>query len=111
MRRKDGSPHTYLIVIQVVQTPKGKFFSIFFTTLREFPELAQRAHGLPPVQEGNGPSWSQLLPWCPHHTSGCALRLSQQALSLEDPNPGPASSSAGTYMRLSIILQRFRVYL
>ena len=43
-------------MIQVIQTLKGEvlLLNLLHDLLRELPELAQRTHGLPPVQEGNG---------------------------------------------------------
>lgn len=41
-------------MIQVIETLKGEVFllDLLHYFLREFPELAQRTHGLPPGQEG-----------------------------------------------------------
>lgn len=54
-RDKDGFPRTDLIMIQVIQTLKGEVFllNLLHYFLREFPELAQRTHGLPPTQVRN----------------------------------------------------------
>ena len=76
---------------------KGKFFfSIFFTTSSGSFRNWRRGHmDCHLSRREMGPSWSQLLPRCTHHTSECTLRLSHQVLSPSTPNPGPASSSLG----------------
>ena len=111
MRREDGFPHTYLIVVQVVQTLKGEvlLLDLLHNLLRELPELAQRTHGLPPVQEGNGTFLVSASPQV--HTSH--IRVCSKAFppgpQPEHPQPRTSFQLTGTYMRLSIILQRFRV--
>lgn len=51
-------------MIQVIQTLKGEVFllDLFHYFLREFPELAQRTHGLPPSQEGRRPELHRQQP-------------------------------------------------
>lgn len=53
LRDRTRPSRTYLIMIQVIQPLKGEvlLLNLLHYFLRKFTELAERTHGLPPIQK------------------------------------------------------------